>query len=302
MPLDAATKKGQRPFWKTALFVLGGAVVFVYLLTIAFFVAYRGKLIFPVPKNVVARTPLVAGLAFEDLKIPVDGKSYIHAWWIPSQDAHARTILYFHGNGEVLENEASREAVTFHQTGANLLLVDYRGYGQSSPLQTTGLTAAADALAAMHYLKEQRHITASSIVIFGWSIGTGVAAQLAVDAPDAGGLILVSPITSVDDVGNQSWIFRYLLRPTEWVGHEDDFDTKDKIGSIHMPVLMMTGTVDQIAPPWMARELHARANEPKQIQFILGAGHNDVMKARDGTFLRQIEVFLASLPKGDTNR
>jgi hypothetical protein len=72
---------------------------------------------------------------------------------------------------------------------------------------------------------------------------------------------------------------------------------KDKIGSIAMPVLIICGTVDTIAPPWMARELYARANEPKTIQWIEGAGHDDVMVTRDGVFLRAIVGFLASLPK-----
>jgi len=274
-----------------------GVLVAGYVVVIALLVAFQGRLIFLPPANVPAGSPADAGLNFEDLHIPVQGKGYVHAWWIPSADPHARTILYFHGNAGVLEREANREVPLFRQTGANLLLVDYRGYGHSSSLHTSGATAAEDALAAMQYLEQERHIVASDIVIFGWSIGTGVATQLAMDAPDAGGLILLSPITSVDDVADENWVYGKLLRPVQWLRHDNDLANKDKIGLVHMPVLIMCGTVDTIAPPWMARELFERANEPKTIQWIEGAGHNDVMATRDGAFLRAVVGFLDSLPK-----
>jgi pimeloyl-ACP methyl ester carboxylesterase len=202
----------------------------------------------------------------------------------------------------VLEPESNREVPLFRQTGANLLMVDYRGYGHSSPLHASGDTVREDALASMRYLEQTRHIAASDIVIFGWSIGTGVATQLAMDAPDAGGLILLSPITSVDDVADESWLYKDVLRPAQWLRHDNDLANKNKIGSIHMPVLIICGTVDTIAPPWMARELYARANKPKTIQWIAGAGHNDVMVSRDGAFLRAIARFLDSLPKAGASR
>lgn len=295
MAIDRDTSGASQSWWKRARNRCVGFVFILYLAAIVFLTAYEGKLIFLPPTNVPAETPADEGLNFEDLKIPVEGPTYVHAWWIPSTVPNAKTILYFHGNAGVLEHEAQQEAGQFHHSGANLLLVDYRGYGHSSPMQTSGATAREDALASLRYLEHVRHIPASNIVIFGWSIGTGVATQLALDAPDAGGLILLSPITSVDDVANQNWMFRYFLRPSQWLRHVNDFDNKAKISSIHMPVLIMTGTDDTIAPPWMAEELYARANEPKHIQLIEGAEHNDVMDPKNRVFQREFEWFLGTL-------
>src|SRR5271170_691809 len=123
------------------------------------------KLIFPAPTNYTRTTPASLNLPFEDLHIPVDSSTQIHAWWIPAEKQSAKVILYFHGNGYVLESEVLRtpvhEAFPLHQAGANLLLADYRGYGGSSAVQTNGPHTAEDARAAMRYLVEHRHIVPS---------------------------------------------------------------------------------------------------------------------------------------------
>ena len=104
----------------------------------------------------------------EDVKIPVDGATFAHAWWIPAQSGTARTLLWFHGNGYPLEAEMQEEAPALYKTGANLLLVDYRGYGASSPVTTTAETTAADARAAFRYLTDDKHLAPSNIWIAGW--------------------------------------------------------------------------------------------------------------------------------------
>jgi pimeloyl-ACP methyl ester carboxylesterase len=284
--------------WKQGLLRLGAVIGVGYVALILLLVAYQGRLIFLPPENVPVASPADLGLGFEDLQIPVREGGSIHAWWIPSADAQARTILFFHGNGGVLEGEVRSLLPALRPTGANLLLVDYRGYGHSSSLHPSGATVAEDAAAAMQYLEKARQVAAKDVVIFGYSIGTGVATQLALDEPGAGGLILLSPITSVDDVADEDWIYGDLLRPVQWFRHDNDLANKEKIGWIHTPLLILCGTEDTIARPWMAKELYARANEPKRIVWIEGAGHNDVMLPRDGTFLWAIVGFLDSLPKG----
>lgn len=292
---ESAARPWER--WRRVGLRVAGVIIGLYVAVIALLVVLEGRMIFVPLRDVPAITPAVDGLKFEDLHIPVKSGGFVHAWWIPSADPHARTILYFHGNGGVLEPEANLEVPLFRQTGANLLMVDYRGYGHSSPVSVSGETMREDAVAAMQYLVRDRQIAASAVVIFGWSLGTGVATQLAMDEPGAGGLILLSPITSVDDVVDGSWLFGGVLRPAQWFRHDNDFANKRKIGLIHMPVLIVCGTVDTIASPWMARELYARANEPKTLRWIEGAGHDDVMAQRDGAFLSAVTGFLDSLPK-----
>ena len=173
--------------------------------------------------------------------------------------------------------------------------MDYRGYGTSSKFETTAASTRKDAQAAFDYLVQVRHTAAHKVVIFGWSIGSGVATQLASDRPDAGGLILLSPITSLSDVGNNaSWLFRYVLRPAQWLRHDNDFANEAKISSVHMPLLLMSGSEDTLAPPWMAKRLYDRANEPKALYSLQGAGHADAMTKTPQAFLARLKLFLES--------
>jgi hypothetical protein len=266
----------------------------LYLLATALLFVFEAKLIFLPPNFPPATTPAVANLPFEDLHIPVDATTQLHAWWIPAAAPMQKTILFFHGNGYSLESEANLEAPMWHETGANVLAVDYRGYGSSSKMQTDGPSTEADARAALRYLTEQRHVARADIWIAGRSIGTGVATQLAAETPHAGGLILISPISSVKDVANQLWVYRYLFRPAQWLGHKNDFNSAAKISAVQMPVLIISGAADQLAPPSMAQQLYDRSNSPKTIHLIEGAGHNDILEVGDGTLVREIHSFIGT--------
>jgi pimeloyl-ACP methyl ester carboxylesterase len=279
---------------KKVLIGFGCVVVGLYLLATVLLFVFEAKLIFLPPDFSPATTPAVANLPFDDLHIPVDAATQLHAWWIPAAAPTQKTILFFHGNGYSLESEANLEAPMCHETGANVLAVDYRGYGSSSKMQTDGPSTEADARAALRYLTEQRHVARADIWIAGRSIGTGVATQLAAETPHAGGLILISPISSVQDVANQLWVYRYLFRPVQWLGHKNDFNSAAKISAVQMPVLIISGAADQLAPPSMAQQLYARAHEPKTIHMIEDAGHNDILEIGDGNVVREIQSFMAT--------
>jgi pimeloyl-ACP methyl ester carboxylesterase len=290
---DSRTNRNPvRRRWKKIAVRAGCTLVALYAIALVAIVAFESKLIFPAPVQFPATTPAAANLPFEDLRIPVDGSAQIHAWWIPASAPTSKVLLYFHGNGYSLESEATAEAPLFHQTGLNLLLADYRGYGTSSKIDPSGPSTEADARAAMSYLLQVRHVSPSDVVIAGRSIGSAVAAKLAVDSPRAAALVLLSPISSVDDVANEDWSYRVLFRPAEWLNHQNDFDTKARISSVHMPLLVMTGTLDELAPPWMARAIYDRANGPKWIELVDGAHHNDFIENRNGTLLNWLRYFL----------
>ncbi len=289
---------GPRRSWKRAL-VWTARVVFVLYLAVIIMSHYylEPKLIFPAPTNYTLATPASLNLPFEDLHIPVDGSTQIHAWWVPAEKQSAKVILYFHGNGYVLESEVVRtpahEALPLHQTGANLLLVDYRGYGSSSAVQASGPRTAEDARAAMRYLIQQRHLSSSDIYIAGWSIGSGVATQLAVESPHSAGLILLSPISSAYDVGNQNRIYSTVLRPSQWIDNTNNFENKNKIASVHIPLLIVSGTSDTVAFPWMPKLLYDRANQPKTLHMLEGVEHDDLWDKGNGTLVGYIRDFVS---------
>jgi uncharacterized protein len=269
-----------------AIAIVAVVVVVLYaaLLTAIYF--GRNKLLFP-GAGIAAHSvdPASTFPGVEDLKIPVDGGTYAHAWWIPSQSGTVQTLLYFHGNGYALEDELREEAPTLYQDRANLLLVDYRGYGTSSPIKTTAETTAADARAAFRYLTDQRRIAPSNIWIVGRSIGAAVAVRLATETPDAGGVILITPTTNTADVEP----YRKLIKPMVWLGLAKEYDSRNRMPQIHIPVTIVAGSLDEIAPPWMAQELFDKANDPKSIKIINGAGHNDMFTVAGRTVDLEIE-------------
>src|ERR1700733_14460784 len=168
----------------------------------------QGRILFPAPKFFEKTTPAISGLPFEDLQIPVNARDHLHAWWIPSAMPSAKVLLVFHGNGYVLDDMARDEAAGLHKLGANLLLVDYRGYGSSSPIVPDESTVDEDAEAALNYLRRERGIPLDQVFVLGRSIGSGPATYLAARYPGLGGLILASPFTSIDDAARAIWFLR----------------------------------------------------------------------------------------------
>ncbi|HEY3927149.1 MAG TPA: alpha/beta fold hydrolase, partial [Candidatus Koribacter sp.] len=183
------------------LFIALGAL---YAGICTFFYFVQDAMVFPAPKHFEASTPAAANLAFEDLHIPVNGTEQIHAWYIPADAPSDKVLLFFHGNGYCIEqtvNAPVGELVPLHNTGANVLMADYRGYGTSSPGTATEAKVDEDARAALRYLTQERKVPLHNIIIVGRSIGTGVATELAKENPNAGGVILISPFTSTIDIG-----------------------------------------------------------------------------------------------------
>jgi uncharacterized protein len=258
--------------WATVIAMIVVILLYAALLTAIYYESDR--LVFAGAG--IAVQPAIPASTFpgaEDVTIPVGSATFAHGWWIPSARGAHQTLLYFHGNGYALEDELDSEAVTLYQTGANLLLVDYRGYGTSSKLSTSAASTASDARAAFRYLIDQRHIPPSNIWILGRSIGASVAVRLAVENPHAGGLILITPLTNTADVEP----YRTLVKPLVWLGLTKDWDSLARMPRIHMPVAIIAGAQDTLAQPWMARALFSAANNPKSLKIIDGAGHNDIL-------------------------
>ncbi|HXN25501.1 MAG TPA: alpha/beta hydrolase [Candidatus Acidoferrales bacterium] len=272
-------------------YVAGSLLVLavIYLSACAFFYLQQGRMTFPAPLQYPTATPLNAGIAFEDLHIPVNGSEQIHAWWIPASPASDKVLLVFHGNGYVLEQAALGELAPLHALGTNLLMIDYRGYGSSSPRTPSEKRVYEDARAAFSYLIAQRRVRPEDIVFLGRSIGSGPATELAKEHPEAGGLILISSFTSTVDIAKSIWFLRPF--PLALLSH-NQFDNLSKMDAVHVPVFLAVGTADRLTPPAMAQALFQRANEPKRLYLSPGADHNDMMSEGVTPLQAQISAFL----------
>ena len=191
-----------------------------------------------------------------------DGVSVIH-WYAPPQPGQAVVVLFHGTGGTVTALETWAEA--FRARGCGVLLADYRGYSGNPGLPSEeGLYA--DARAALDWLAAQG-LEDRRIVLLGWSLGTGVAVQMAVERHPAA-LVLLAPYTSVVDVGAR----RHPILPVRSL-MRDRFDSMSKIAAVDTPVMIVTGSLDFIVPPDMGHELFIAAREPKRALFLPQTGH-----------------------------
>ena len=207
------------------------------------------------------------------LQVPdTPGPQRIELWWLPHPDAAAPAVLYLHGTLRHLQGnrhkiEALREA------GFSVLAVDYRGWGQSTPITPSEQTIMQDAALAWAEL-QRRAPEPIQHVIYGHSMGSGVAVSLASQLPSAsyGAVILESAFTSFADVAATAGFWASLLARF----NTERFASVDKISQIHAPLLMLHGSQDNTIPIALGEKLFAAANAPKQWLRIEGGGHSDL--------------------------
>ena len=210
--------------------------------------------------------PAAAGLPqAEELVLDTADGERVIVWHVPPR-GNKPVALYFHGNGGSLRNRVDRfRALT--EDGSGLVALSYRGYGGSTGTPSeAGLIA--DALAA--YAFTSARYGSERIVLWGESLGSGVAVALAAQMP-VGYLILQSPFTSAADVAAQKYWFvpvRLMMK--------DQFRSDLRIGKVAAPVLILHGDRDDIVPIALAERLYGLINAPKRFVRMAGVGHNDV--------------------------
>ena len=162
-----------------------------------------------------------------------------------------------------------------------------RGYGRSEGAPDEPGTYR-DAQAAYDYLVQQRKVAPRSIVVYGESLGSAIAADLATKV-DVGGLILEEAFTSVGDVGQK--MFPFL--PVRWLVR-NKYDTLGKMPRIKVPLLIFHSRDDEIFDIRHAQRLFAAANDPKQLVELRGH-HNDAFLVSAATYHAALQKFFASL-------
>nr|WP_210269954.1 alpha/beta hydrolase [Hyphomicrobium methylovorum] len=246
------------------------------------YLAQRHFIYFPDPTRTAPAAAGLPSVSEEILQTP-DGESIV-AWYAAAQPGQP-TLLYFHGNGGALElrNERIRK---YLNRGRGMFMMSYRGFSGStgSPSERANI---ADAKLAYDALV-RKGIRPEDIIIYGESLGTGVAVQVASEKP-VGGVILDSPFTSIAERAQQlyPWLPVGLLL-------QDRYDSIRYIGSVHAPLLIVHGDADEVVPVDMGRRLFAAANEPKQLEIIRGAGHDN--HSEFGSFAR-IDAWVDALRK-----
>jgi fermentation-respiration switch protein FrsA (DUF1100 family) len=265
----------------------------MYLTAGAFFYFQQDKLLFPAPKSSGNAVLPKGGRRIEDLSIKVNATDHLHAFWIPDVTASGKVGLVFHGNGYALEDMVGDEAVDLEKIGANLLLIDYRGYGASTPIAPCEATVNEDADAALAYLLRDRLVPVGNVFVLGRSIGSGPATYLASKTPGLFGLILESPFSSIEDAASGIWYFS--IYPTRLM-LRTHFDNLSRIRSVRSRLLITSGEEDTLAPVWMAKKIFAEARQPKQLYLVPKAGHNDLLAVGGDGLMQVLREFVHQKP------
>lgn len=269
----------------------GIVVAIAYIATCLYMFFQQSRFIF-FPTAVIETTPQLFNLSYQEIWLPVANKlgkvERIHGWWIPSAQPDAKVLLYFHGNGINIGANVAH-ANRFHQMGFSVLLIDYRGYGRSEGNFPTEAAVYQDAATTWDYLVQQQQVKPSQIYIYGHSLGGAIATDLAVDHPDAAGLIVESSFTSMQqmvDYRRSYWMFPVGLILNQ------RFDSISKVRSLKIPVLFIHGTGDSVVPAAMSQQLYNIAPEPKQLVLIPNAGHNNTAEVAGSRYPQIVQKFV----------
>ncbi|CUI17537.1 conserved putative membrane protein [Candidatus Protochlamydia naegleriophila] len=246
------------------------------MLLLGLFLKQRELLYFP---SQLLPSPAEAGVAeMRVVSLKTSDGLTLKAWYRRAQTAGYPTILYLHGNAGHIGNRG-RSVKPFLNEGYGVLLVTYRGYSQN-PGEPYEEGFYRDGRAALKFLNDLG-IDDQHIILYGESIGTAVAIQLASEYQVAA-LILQSPFSSLADVAQ----FHYPYLPVRWL-LKDRFDSIQKITRIQAPTLAIYAENDEIIPPSLSKQLIGMLKTNKQILSIPNVAHNDLESDLAVPFIRQ---------------
>jgi fermentation-respiration switch protein FrsA (DUF1100 family) len=227
----------------------------------------------------VPGAPEAIGVPFEQTRFwTVDGME-LEGWFFKQSDVPA-TILFMHGtnyNASDMwadEDRARLFGGFLRGIGCNFFIFDYRGYGANDGVASEEGTYL-DAIGALAHLYDRDDVDPMRIVYYGFSLGTGVATELAVREPGAAALILRAPFTSFRALLLERYPrLQVPLLFAPWLPLTR-YDSAAKIRRVRAPLLIMHGDGDETVPFWMGERLFEMANEPKRFVRFTGAAHSD---------------------------
>lgn len=243
-------------------------LLLVYLGLLTFLYFYQRNLLYFPDTN--RPDPVAFGVlgGMETVNVKTEKGEEILGWYFPPTGELKPTIIFFHGNAGHIGHRIFK-IKGLVESGYGVLLAEYLGYGGNlgKPSEESFYRGAR---AFMGWLTEHREPDLGKIIIYGESIGTGVAVQIASEFSVAG-LVLESPFSSMVDLAQ----LKYPIVPAALL-LKDKYKSADKIAALNMPMLQIHGEKDRTIPIKLSRRLFENAQEPKTFVEIKDAGHNDL--------------------------
>ena len=266
----------------SSLLIILAAIVFIVL-----YIRWSEPRMLYYPTREIAVTPDRLNLQYEDVNLTTADGVRINGWSLPCGRPARRTVLFLHGNAGNISHRFEKFEV-FRDLSTDVFIIDYRGFGRSEGKPNEQGTYR-DAEAAYDYLAKVRQVRPQSIVVYGESLGSAVATELASKHP-VGAVVLEAVFTSTADVGQK--MFPFL--PVRWLV-QNKYDSLSKIGNINAPLLILHSRQDEFFPMEHARRLLEAAKAPKQLVELEG-GHNDAFLISALTYRYTLKRFLDTLP------
>jgi fermentation-respiration switch protein FrsA (DUF1100 family) len=277
------TAAGARFSVRRILAAAIGVVAVAYLGAVGYLVASETSIVF---ETGGALGPLRPGPPIQQIESRRDDGSRQVTWVMPAaQDADgAPWVIFLHGNGSSISSRLNiLHYERLRQLGLNVIAPEYRGYAGTGGVPSEA-GVEADGRSAYDYLTRQRGIAPSRIVLFGWSLGSAVAVDIASKVPEAA-VVLEGAMASVADVGQE----RYPYIPVKLL-IRNPFESILKIGRVHAPLLFLHSPEDTVVSIEEGRRLFAAAPPPKQ--FIEVRGGHVYAAERDPGFFGVVRGFL----------
>ena len=257
-------------------------IIFViYFLVLVFLYFYQRNLLYHPNENNYSGDKISVDI--EKVKIQTADNIKLLGWYHEKNLKDYKTLVYFHGNAGSLENRIHK-LNHFQDMNINFLIIAWRGFnGNKGKPSERGLYV--DGKSAIDWLKK-KGVDEKNLILYGESLGTGVATHLAQNKNYAG-VILETPFTSMVDAARNFYPYipiNLLLK--------DKFENFKKVKNINTPILVMHGEVDQIVPFSMGKKIYEIANNPKYSYFTKYDNH---MMEYDEKLVLALKSFIKSL-------
>ncbi|BFZ21357.1 hypothetical protein BsWGS_24396 [Bradybaena similaris] len=231
----------------------------------------------PADSRLIVLTPDAFQMPFENHFYRTKDGTRINLVLIKQMHRAAITVVFFHGNAGNVGHRLQNALGLFSVLNANVLMVEYRGYGKSEgSASESGLYQ--DAEAAMEFLLQRTDIDQSQIVVFGRSLGGAVAIHLAsstIYGPRLAALVLENTFTSLHEMGHKIFRLAFVKYIPRWC-YKNKFPSIQRIENITVPTLFLSGTMDELVPAKMMKELYNKCKSNiKRLELFANGTHND---------------------------
>jgi len=261
--------------------------VSVYLALTLMLYLFQGRMVFlsNLPGRTLTASPNDIGLDYEDISLTTSDNERLHGWYIPAANSRG-VLLFFHGNAGNISHRLDSIKI-FHKLDLDTLIIDYRGYGQSTG-EASEQGTYLDAQAAWDYLINNRRIPAHRIIIFGRSLGGAIGAWLGVQNTPAA-VIIESSFSSGADMAHRL----YPFLPTRLITRLK-YPVADYAGRLNCPVLVVHSRHDEIIPFSMGQEIYAAVKQQKKFLELRG-DHNNGFLVSQGEYIAALKDFTQAI-------